>query len=330
MRLHLVNKCCIDDWDYKPPWHNHSTRCTRTRMLATSLSASKLPHTLSLVVAKASIEVEPSIAQCFHKLRVLHRPKASCWSLHSSGMHDSETRWVADGTHRQAWARLCVASSIWWVVCGIWQWLAVWWNGGARRQRAHHQHAAAPLLALQKDVVRNSGSGSRSIGRGGEDMILPSSEYPCNRRRSAWDQKLATIVCVTRCIMRWDDMMKCDASWDTRWEYSLSTLVPPEYILPCHGPSPSPMHLRILPSPSPSSSSRHLRTPAVAQYSAKLGGGGVRETGIFRPQWAAEIITLVDTIVWTLSLLHPPRRDLTMPHSHVVDNSSLRFLRKGG
>jgi len=57
---------------------------------------------------------------------------------------------------------------------------AVWWNGGARRQRAHHQHSAAPLTALQKEFVRKSGSGSRSVGRGWEGMILPGCEDPRN------------------------------------------------------------------------------------------------------------------------------------------------------
>jgi hypothetical protein len=59
--------------------------------LATPTSASKLPQTLSLVLAKASTGLEPSISQSFHKLRVFHRPKASRWKLHSSCMLDAET-----------------------------------------------------------------------------------------------------------------------------------------------------------------------------------------------------------------------------------------------
>ena len=43
----------------------------------------------------------------------------------------------------------------------------------------------------------------------------------------------------------------------------------------------------------------------------------------------AEIVTSVDIIVWTLSLAQPPRQDLTMPHSHHVNNCSLRFCKRG-
>jgi len=44
---------------------------------------------------------------------------------------------------------------------------------------------------------------------------------------------------------------------------------------------------------------------------------------------AADIMTSVYIIVWTLSLACPPRRNLTMPHDHGVDNCSLRFCRNG-
>jgi len=44
---------------------------------------------------------------------------------------------------------------------------------------------------------------------------------------------------------------------------------------------------------------------------------------------AAEIMTSVDIIVWILSLARPPRRNLTMPHDHGVDNCSLRFCKNG-
>jgi len=43
----------------------------------------------------------------------------------------------------------------------------------------------------------------------------------------------------------------------------------------------------------------------------------------------SKILTSVSIIVWTLSLARPPRRDLTMPHGHGVDNCSLRFCKKG-
>jgi len=45
--------------------------------LATSTLASKLLQTWSLPLAKASTDLEASISQSFHKLRVCHRPKAS-------------------------------------------------------------------------------------------------------------------------------------------------------------------------------------------------------------------------------------------------------------
>jgi len=43
----------------------------------------------------------------------------------------------------------------------------------------------------------------------------------------------------------------------------------------------------------------------------------------------AEIMTSVDIIVWTLSLAQPPQQHLKKPHTHGVDNCSLRFRRKG-
>jgi len=65
-----------------------------------------------------------------------------------------------------------------------------------------------------------------------------------------------------------------------------------------------------------------------------VGGGRRVACGVWRVPGArrrmlAEIITSVDIIVWTLSLARPPRQDLTMPHSHGVDNCRLRYCRKG-
>jgi len=56
-------------------------------------------------------------------------------------------------------------------------------------------------------------------------------------------------------------------------------------------------------------------------------GGRCVAGGVWRR--AAEIMTSVDIIVWTISLARPPRQDLMMPHGHGVDNCSLRFRRKG-
>jgi len=79
-------------------------------------------HSLNLVLAKASTDLEPSISQFFHKLRVFHRPKASCGKLYSSRicscMLDPETWWVADARHHEAWSRWPVACGRWRVVGG--------------------------------------------------------------------------------------------------------------------------------------------------------------------------------------------------------------------
>jgi len=42
----------------------------------------------------------------------------------------------------------------------------------------------------------------------------------------------------------------------------------------------------------------------------------------------AEIITFVNIKVWTLSSLCPPQWDLTICHSHGIDNHNFRFCRK--
>jgi len=56
---------------------------------------------------------------------------------------------------------------------------------------------------------------------------------------------------------------------------------------------------------------------------------GVRRAAGGMRRMLAEIMTPVEIIVWTLSLVRPPRQDLTMPHDHGVDNCSLRYCRKG-
>ena len=40
----------------------------------------------------------------------------------------------------------------------------LWWNGIATKLRAHHQHSTAPVVAVQMEFIRKSGSGTRSIG----------------------------------------------------------------------------------------------------------------------------------------------------------------------
>jgi len=58
----------------------------------------------------------------------------------------------------------------------------------------------------------------------------------------------------------------------------------------------------------------------VATRQRHVAGGG------WQP---VEIIMSVIIIVWTISLARPPRRKVTMPHSHGLDNYSYRFCRNG-
>jgi len=99
--------------------------------------------------------------------------------------------------------------------------LGLWWDGGARRQTVHHKHSAAPLMAFKTEIVRISGSASRSIGKGWDHMILPGREDPRNLGLSKWDLKMGKIECEIRWMIRWymvqDEM--------------LSTSGSPEYIL---------------------------------------------------------------------------------------------------
>jgi len=96
---------------------DYCTRSTLTRMLATSTSAMKLPQTLSLLLAKASTALEPSISQSFHKLRVFDQPKASCGKPYSSRvcsyMLDAETCCAVIG----GW---CLAGGRWLLAGGRW------------------------------------------------------------------------------------------------------------------------------------------------------------------------------------------------------------------
>jgi hypothetical protein len=56
---------------------------------------------------------------------------------------------------------------------------------------------------------------------------------------------------------------------------------------------------------------------------------GVWQVAGGRRRILADIMTSVDMVVGTLSLVRPPGQDLTMPQGHGVDNCSLRFCRKG-
>jgi len=120
---------------------------------------------------------------------------------------------------------------------------AVWWNGGARRQSAHHKHSAVPPVAFQMELVRKSVSGSRSIWRGLTDMILPGREDPKNPKNSEWDQKLGKIECVIHCMIRW-----CKMRWVAiyPWVSRIYTLhCSVHHCYPCLSVRPNrPFHLR--------------------------------------------------------------------------------------
>jgi len=65
-----------------------------------------------------------------------------------------------------------------------------------------------------------------------------------------------------------------------------------------------------------------------------VADSGPGDTGGVRPGagggWrAAELMTSVYIILWSLSLARPPRRKLMMPHDHGVYNWSLTFYRNG-
>jgi hypothetical protein len=148
--------------------------------------------------------------------------------------------------------------------------MTLWWNGGARRQRAHHQHSAAPLTAFQREFVRKSGSGSRSVGRGWEDMILPGREDPRNVGQSEWDQKMRKMECIIRCMIRWYEMRSIYPG--------VSRIYTPRRSAHLRYPCISVRLRRPV----------HLHHPCISVHppslpSAKLSGGG-GEKRIFPPQ----------------------------------------------
>ena len=142
-------------------------------------------------------------------------------------------------------------------------------------------------MAFQTEFVRKSRSGLRSLGRGWEDMIQPGYDDPRSLRKSEWEQKMGMIECVIRCIIRWYKM---------RWVVVQDVIYRPRSLLSIYSssrcPSLLPLNLRTPTSPSPSPSSLYPRTPAVAQSSAKLSGGGGcgGEKWIFPPQRSSGII----------------------------------------
>jgi len=131
----------------------------RPNVLNLDLTATAMlrPSTFGYPIDFASgIDFHPSLrCTCMY---TCHPSYARWWSSPIAGC----ARWLSSGV-------LATSSSG-----------TVWWNGGVRRRRAHHQHSAAPLAEFQKEFVRKSGSGSTSVGRGWEDMILSGLVDPCN------------------------------------------------------------------------------------------------------------------------------------------------------
>jgi len=96
-------------------------------------------------------------------------------------------------------------------VSGMVNWLAhkillspgfSWWFVPSPLPSPKNTKLSHPCLSLPAMI--KSQRGSRSIGWGWEDMILPSREDPCNwvdsrnRRKSKWDQTMGMIECVFR------------------------------------------------------------------------------------------------------------------------------------
>jgi len=92
-------------------------------------------------------------------------------------------------------------------------------------------------LSIQTEFMRKSGSGSRCIGIGWEDMILPGVEDPpncmdpLNLGQSEWDQKLGKIECVfslyDKMRWKWDDVYVLPGSAEYILPVTLSTSVTP-------------------------------------------------------------------------------------------------------
>jgi len=93
-------------------------------------------------------------------------------------------------------------------------------------------------------------------------------------------QKLGKIECVNRCMIGWDGMRWYETRWDERLIYAgVSPTYTPHWSTHLGYPCIS---IR-LPSSRPSSLSLCLQTPADAQFSTNLSGGG-GEKWIFPPQ----------------------------------------------
>jgi len=91
---------------------------------------------------------------------------------------------------------------------------------------------------------------------------------PWSPGKRARNQKMRRIQCIICCMIKWYEIYLPRGLANI---YSLS-----------HSQSPLPLHLCTPPSPSWSPSSVYLHTPAIAQSSANLSGGG-GETRIFLP-----------------------------------------------
>jgi len=93
---------------------------------------------------------------------------------------------------------------------------------------------------------------------------------------------------------------------------------------------------RLVEGKTPGTGRRQLQVPGTGRCEAGgvwwvvIGGCHVAcSVADWGQHMVAEMMTLVNLIVGTVSLAQPRWQDLTMPHGHRVDHSTLRICRKG-
>jgi len=143
--------------------------------------------------------------------------------------------------------------------------LHLWYNGETKWQRVHIWHSTTPLAAFEPGFVRKSDSGSRSIERGWDDMIVLGHEEPhnCvhlhNVRQSEWDQMMRKTGCVFHCMTGWYNMRSIYPKVSRI--HTLHRLGHLHY--PCISVRPHPLF---------SLSALYCHAPIFAKSSAKLSG----------------------------------------------------------
>jgi len=114
------------------------------------------------------------------------------------------------------------------------------WSYKAESPQSTHRHT---FRNIQTEFMRNSNNGSKGVGMGVHDMVLPGFENPriCaaprNLGQSEWDHKLRKIDCVfllnEKMRWKWDDVYLHQGLWN---RYSPSLCPPP---LPVHFHTPA-------------------------------------------------------------------------------------------